>query len=79
MQRNINPTMPQTSKKFSQGVIGFIKGAIYLLSVIVILRVMIVLFPDGNRTLFWVIGLLGGIGSIYAFSKIVEKLGKKAP
>ena len=71
--------MPQLSKKFSQGAIGFIKGAIYLLSVIVILRVMITLFPDGSRTLFWIIGLLGGIGSIYAFSKIVEKLDNKAP
>ena len=71
--------MPQLSKKFSQGAIGFIKGAIYLLSVIVILRVLITLFPDGSRTLFWIISLLGGIGSIYAFSKIVEKLDNKAP
>ena len=71
--------MPQLSKKFSQGAIGFIKGAIYLLSVIVILRVLITLFPEVSRTLFWIIGLLGGIGSIYAFSKIVEKLDNKAP
>ena len=69
--------MPPTPKKFSEGAIGLIKGAIYLLSVIVILRVLITLFPDGSRTLFWIIGLLGGIGSIYVFSKIVEKLGNR--
>ncbi len=69
--------MPPTSKKFSEGAIGFVKGAIYLLSVIIILRVLITLFPDGSRTLFWIIGLLAGIGSIYIFSKIIEKFGNR--
>ena len=65
--------MPQTPKKYYEGAIGFVKGALYLLSVIIIIRIMITLFPEGSRTLFWVIALLGGLGSIYAFSKITEK------